>query len=62
MGTPHRSVHVDIDRDRVLDDDLEVEPDEEVAVPEHLDLPPDVPEADALEQQLDVPIDDEETR
>ncbi len=29
-------------------------------VPDHLDLPIEVPEADAIEQELEVPIDDDE--
>ncbi len=51
--------HLDLDRERVLDDEREVEP-EVVDLPDHLDLPIDVPEADAVEQELAVPIDDEE--
>jgi len=59
-STPRRE-HLDIDRDRVLDDELEVDPiDDEL--PNHLDLPIDVPEADALEQQLPAPADDDERR
>jgi hypothetical protein len=57
-STPPRREHVEIDRDRVLDDELEVEagPD---GLPDRLDLPIDVPEADAVEQELAVPIDDD---
>ncbi len=52
---------LDIDRASVLDDELDVAAvaDE---LPAHLDLPPDVPEADAIEQHEDVPIDDDEYR
>ena len=34
--------------------------DDEAELPEHLDRPLEVPEADQLEQELVVPIDDEE--
>ena len=57
-STPPRREHVEIDRDRVLDDELEVEADP-AGLPDHLDLPIDVPEADAVEQELAVPIDDD---
>jgi hypothetical protein len=40
--------------------DEPVEPEVHDEIPDHLDLPLEVPEADALEQELDVPIDDEE--
>ncbi len=60
MSTPsHRHEHLDIDRDRVLDDELEIDP-TPAALPDHLDLPIDVPEADAIEQDLEVPLDDED--
>lgn len=45
---------VDYDAERPVDD----EDDEEL--PDHLDVEPDVPEADALEQRLAVPLDDDE--
>jgi hypothetical protein len=62
MGTPStpRREHLDIDHDRVLDDELEIEPIDEL--PDHLDLPIDVPEADALEQQQPVPTDGDDDR
>ena len=41
-------------------DDEPVEPEIHDEIPDHLDLPLEVPEADALEQELDVPLDDEE--
>lgn len=41
-------------------DDEPVEPEAHDDIPDHLDLPLEVPEADALEQEIDVPIDDEE--
>lgn len=41
-------------------DDVPVEPDVHDEIPDHLDLPLEVPEADALEQELDVPLDDED--
>jgi hypothetical protein len=40
--------------------DEPVEPDVRDDVPDHLDLPVEVPEADAIEQELEVPIDDDE--
>lgn len=63
MSTPStpRPEHLDLDHDRVLDDELEVEPTDQ-GLPEHLDLPIDVPEADAIEQQLEVPANGEERR
>ncbi len=58
--------HVDIDRDHVLDDDLPVEPDvsedPDVPTPEHHELPVEVPEADAVDQETDVPLDDDDRR
>lgn len=42
------------------DGDEPVEPDVHDEVPDQLDLPIEVPEADALEQELEVPVDDEE--
>jgi hypothetical protein len=48
-SAPHRS-----------DDDELVIPEPHTAVPDHLDRRLEVPEADAIEQELDVPIDDEE--
>lgn len=45
--------------DRLDGDDL-VEPEPHLDLPDHLDRPLEVPEADALEQQLDVPVDDDE--
>lgn len=60
MGTPSpRREHLDLDRPRVLDDEREVEP-EATDLPDQLDIPADVPEADAVEQELEVPIDDSE--
>lgn len=61
-GTSPRHEHIDIDHDRVLDDELEVEPDEDVELPDHLDLPLDVPEADAVDQETVTPLDDDEHR
>jgi hypothetical protein len=58
QSTPHRRDHVEIDHDRVLDDELEVEP-TEAALPDHLDRPLEVPEADAVEQQIDTPLDED---
>lgn len=40
--------------------DEPVEPEVHDEIPDHLDLPVEVPEADALEQELEVPIDDDE--
>ena len=57
-SSPRRHEHVDIDRDHVLDDELEIEPLAE-GLPDHLDLPIGVPEADAVEQELEVPVDDD---
>ncbi len=42
------------------DGDELVTPEPHVEVPDHLDRRLEVPEADAIEQELDVPIDDEE--
>ncbi len=63
MGTPStpREEHLDIDHDRVLDDELEVEPTAE-ELPEELDLPIDVPEVDAIEQHIEVPPNGDERR
>ena len=36
--------------------------DDEAELPEHLDRPLEVPEADKLEQELVVPIDDDDER
>jgi len=47
---------------RVRAEDDPAEPDAHEDLPEHLDLPIEVPEADALEQELEVPIDDEPRR
>ena len=41
-------------------DDEPVEPEVHDEIPDQLDLPLEVPEADALDQELDVPLDDEE--
>ncbi len=54
-----RREHLDIDRDRVLEDERDVDP-PAAELPDHLDLPIDVPEADAVEQELEVPLDDDE--
>jgi hypothetical protein len=40
--------------------DTPVEPEVHDELPEHLDLPLEVPEADALEQELEVPTADDE--
>lgn len=45
--------------DRLEGDDL-VAPEPHDDIPDHLDRPLEVPEADALEQELEVPIDDDE--
>lgn len=45
--------------DEAAGDDAPVEPEVHADVPDHLDLPLEVPEADALEQELEVPIDDD---
>ncbi len=45
---------VELDEERPLDEDLA----EELGPPQRLDTAPDVPEADALEQQEAVPLDD----
>lgn len=39
-----------------------VEPEVRDELPDHLDLPIEVPEADAIEQELEVPTDDEDHR
>jgi hypothetical protein len=60
MVTPSTNrPHVDLDRDRVLDDELPVES-EEHELPERLDRELEVPEADAVESALEVPVDDDE--
>ena len=41
-------------------DEEPVEPEAQEELPDHLDLPLEVPEADAIEQELEVPIDDDE--
>ncbi len=48
----------------VIDDERQADPsDEDVdELPEELDLPIEVPEADAIEQQRSVPVDDTEER
>lgn len=40
--------------------DEPVDPDIHDQVPDRLDLPVEVPEADAIEQELEVPVDDDE--
>ena len=40
--------------------DEPVEPEVHDEIPDQLDLPVEVPEADALEQELEVPLDDDE--
>ena len=64
MSTPStpRHEHLDIDHDRVLDDELDVEPTDDEGLPDELDLPIDVPEADAIEQQRSVPSEGDERR
>jgi hypothetical protein len=49
--------HVELDRDHVLDDDLPVDPD--ATEPEHHRPPIEVPEADAADQEREVPLDDD---
>ncbi len=61
MADTARTGHVEIDRDRVLDDELDVAPADD-ELPDHLDLPVETPEADAIEQHEGVPLDDEEYR
>ncbi len=61
MAARPRSEHVEIDRDRVLDDELEVVSAAH-GLPDHLDLPIETPEADALEQSEDVPVTDDDYR
>lgn len=46
--------------DEAVGDEAPVEPEAHDEVPDHLDLPLEVPEADALEQELEVPIEDED--
>ena len=41
-------------------DDEPVEPEAHAELPDHLDLPLEVPEADRLEQELEVPLDDDD--
>ena len=41
-------------------DDEPVEPEVHAELPDHLDLPLEVPEADRLEQELEVPLDDDD--
>lgn len=43
-----------------VDGDEPVVPEPHEELPDHLDLPLEVPEADAIEQELEVPIDDED--
>lgn len=45
--------------DEAAGDEAPVEPDVHDDVPDHLDLPLEVPEADKLEQELEVPVDDD---
>lgn len=57
--------HVELDHDRVLDDERPVpEPDEveEIDDLDRLERGVEVPEADAVEQHLAVPLDDDEPR
>lgn len=64
MSTPSspRRQHIEINHDRVLDDELEVVPGNG-DLPDHLDLPIDTPEPDAIAQQRDEPLpDDDEYR
>jgi hypothetical protein len=43
-------------------EDVPVEPEAQEELPDHLDLPLEVPEADALEHELEVPLDDDDHR
>lgn len=49
-----------VDDAEAAGDESPVEPDVHDEVPDHLDLPLEVPEADALEQELEVPVDDDD--
>lgn len=46
--------------DEAVGDEAPVEPEVHDEIPDHLDLPLEVPEADALEQELEVAIEDED--
>lgn len=48
-----------VENDRPAGDEP-VEPEVHDEIPDHLDLPVEVPEADALDQEREVPIDDDE--
>lgn len=54
-------IPTDVDDDSGSGDEP-VEPEVHEELPDHLDLPLEVPEADALEQELEVPIDDDDER
>ena len=45
---------------RWVDGDEPAVPEVHDELPDHLDRPLEVPEADALEQELEVPVDDED--
>ena len=45
---------------RWVDGDEPVVPEPHEELPDHLDRPLEVPEADAIEQALEVPVDDED--
>ena len=51
---------MDADETDVAAGDVPVEPEVRDEVPERLDRPIEVPEADALEQELEVPLDDDD--
>ena len=50
----------DLEREEIAADEEPIDPDVHDEVPDTLDLPIEVPEADALEQELEVPVDDDE--
>ena len=64
MATPStpRPEHLDFEHEQVLDDQLEVDTTDGDDLPEHLDLPIDVPEADAIDQRREVPPNGDERR
>jgi hypothetical protein len=59
MTNEPNELRADLEAD-AREGDEPVEPEVREELPDHLDLPLEVPEADKLEQELDVPIDDEE--
>lgn len=58
--TNEPTMPTDPERGDEVADDEPVDPEVHDEVPDHLDLPIEVPEADALEQELEVPIDDDD--